>query len=161
MRTVQISIVSIVAIVGATLGAILFVALWPYLQVVGRVATGFIIVVFACAGVLVMFGTYNLIGIMGARRQSAILKSRIISEGDVVAAWSMDGTFIHLSAQHEAAKVPLQIEAAKPEPPHADREDILEVYRLGNSVKDIAAKFHETEYRVRQIINQAGEMRTK
>jgi hypothetical protein len=161
MRTFQLSVFVILSIVGATLGAILFVAVWPYLPEIGKVATGFIFVLFGCSGVLVMAGTYHLIMLMAAKRRSALLNSRIIVAGDVVAAWSLDGTFIHLSAQHEAAKVqPLQIAGPAPrEEIEVDDSLILEYFAKGQTLENICKLTGATYYKVQRVTSEAKKVK--
>ncbi len=69
--------------------------MWPYLPLVGKAFAGMLITFCVCGAVYAVALTYQ-----------RITAPRLIVERDVVVMLSHDG-YKHLSAEHEAAKLPL------------------------------------------------------
>jgi|SRR5579859_4531268 len=146
MQRIFLLALAFVVTLGAALGAFLFASLWPYFSLIGKVAAGVVIVGLVCTSLLMVAFTYNRVCMWNNRR-------RLVIAGEVVAYLAHDGTFIHLSAQHEAAKVIPQVtvkEIAAPKPV-ADKETVLELFNTGTSLRNIADITGLTYYQVQQI----------
>lgn len=153
MRYLTILLAIIGAILASTLGALFFVALWPYMDIIGKMLTGLLFVVIGCAGFLTLVATWHYAGIIAARRRREDLHSRLITSDGVVVLTNTDGSFLHLSAQHEAAKVKMIPEkvTVKEEEPEAEDETILELHGKGMGLRDIAKALNTTYYRVQKV----------
>jgi hypothetical protein len=99
--------------------------------------------------------TLNQIGTWSAERHRHQLYSQVIVAGEVVAYPQQDGKIIHLSAMHEAAKVPSQLPPPAPqEEPVADKKTVLELYDRGISLRTIAEATGLTYYAVQKMTSQ-------
>lgn len=152
-------LLAVVIILSSTLGAIMFVALWPYLDIVGKVAVGFLMVCFGCAGFLAVVATWHWVGIIAARRRREDLHSHLIAVDGVVVLTKSDGSFLHLSAEHEAAKRPLQIAAPvtikemSEQESDADDLKILSMAEQGVSGRQIEKQLGLSHHKVTTTIN--------
>jgi fermentation-respiration switch protein FrsA (DUF1100 family) len=131
MQRIFILAFAFVVTLAAGFAAFIFASLWPYFFLIGRVATGVVMVGLACLAVLMISFTYTKVCNWHNRR-------RLVIAGDVVAYLNWDGGFIHLSAMHEQAKLQL------PAPPIIVDEDqkgsdetVLELWRDGVSLRNI------------------------
>jgi hypothetical protein len=157
MQTIRTGVIIGSVIIMSGMGVIIGISMWPYLNLIGQVATMFTIVIFGCAGFLAIAATRQLVGIMAARRRRDSLYSRVIVSGDVVAVVDHNGQVTsHLSALHEAAKVPLQIAAPEEkEEPEVDIELILEMKRKGSTLMNIAKATGASYYYVQRVCSEA------
>lgn len=166
MKRLFILSIAFVVVLGAALGALLYVSLIPFFHEIGMAATALLMVAIGCAAILLVTFTYSQVGCMLSRRHHAKLSSRIVAMGDVVAALDYTGNWVHLSAMHEAAKVPppqpLQIAApAPPKPePFADKETVIELFNLGNSLRDIASRTGVSYYNVQKWTSEEKKQKT-
>src|SRR5258707_657900 len=149
----RVFVIGLAAVVtlAASLGAFLFFSLWPYIDVIGRVAAGVVITGLVCVAALMVSFTFSKIGIWRSRHHHERLSRRVIVAGDVVAYLYEDGTFTHLSAMHEAAKLapaPMK-EIAAPTPPD-NSETVIALYDNGNSLRTIAEDTGMTYYQVQK-----------
>ena len=143
-----------VVIVFIGLMVMVYVSLIPHFFIIGWIA---FIVLCIFLGYAVILGgaiTFNQIGIWNNRR-------RTIVQRDVVAYLKDDGTFEHLSAQHEAAKIPRMLPAPKDEKLVMDDKTIIELYRGGNTLMQIveAGKPVDLKYNRVQAVVAAAKKR--
>lgn len=142
MQRVFILALAICMTLAASLGIFLFVSLVPYFSLIGKVAAGVVITMLACVAILAAVFTYSLASNMLAKRH-------LIVAGEVVAYIAPNRTFIHLSAQHEAAKLPPASVVTVDEVPTATDTTILELWGKGLSLRDIekvtGRKYHEIQ----------------
>jgi len=139
------------------LGVFLYVSLVPYFGPIGKVAAGVVITGLACVAILICAFTYSRVGILLAHRRREALNAQIIVSGEVVVFPNGDGTFTHLSAMHEAAKLAPQVtvkEIAAPKPV-SDKETVLELFDQGISLRTIAESTGLTYYQVQKITSEA------
>lgn len=131
---------------------ILYVSLIPHFHEIGNAATALLFLTLICAGAVLIALTYSFIGIVLAKRQREHLMSQVIISGDVVAA-IVDGNVIHLSATHEAAKVPPTLPMPKEEKLDntPDERTILELYDKGLSLRTIATTLGTTYHQVQKV----------
>ena len=147
-------------ILASTLGTILFVALWPYLDILGKLLIGFLAVLIGCATFLLVAWTYHRFALMMLHRHNHVIAV------DGVVVLIRDGEVTHLSAQQAEAGRPLmlpppvKVTEEKASPDRSQQEaDILELHSHGSSFKSIAQAYKDagdtywTEYRVRQLCN--------
>ncbi len=131
--------------------------MWPYLPLVGKAFAGMLITFCVCGAVYVVALTYQ-----------RITAPRLIVERDVVVMLARDG-YIHLSAEHEAAKLPpLQLAGPKVEVTEAvpgevepDHWRILELAGKGMALRDIALACNTTYYKVQKITSAWNEKMAK
>lgn len=137
---------------GAAIGIFLYVSLVPYFSVIGKFAAGLLIFCLICVACLAGTFTYAHMGIMLAKRRQARNNQYMLAYGEVVAYFPPGGNLIHLSAMHEAAKIPPQVVNALPLPePETDKETILELYDKGLSIRDISKTLGITYYQVQKV----------
>jgi len=141
-----------VTIIAIGIMVILYVSLIPHFHEIGNAATALLFLALICAGAVLVAFTYSFIGIALARRKHEHLMSQVITSGEVVAA-IVEGNVIHLSAMHEAAKVPSALPAPKEEKPDntPDEKTILELYDKGLSLRTIATSLGTTYHQVRKV----------
>jgi len=140
----------VVAILASVAGAIAFVSLFPYFNIVGKLLVGLLAVVVGCAAILVVGHVHHQLAMMALRRRHFLIES------SGVVAVVTDGEVRHLSAEVEEARRPLMLP-----PPVTVKEEkpdnsamILELYNsFGMSYRDIASKLGTTKYEVEKTIN--------
>ena len=148
MQRLFILALAICITLAAALGIFLFVSLVPYFSLIGKVAAGVLITMLACVAILAGVFTYSLASNMLAKR-------RLIVAGEVVAYLGPNKTFIHLSAQHEAAKLPIAPMVTITEDPTATDETVLELWRKGLSLRDIVKVTGRKYHEVQEITSEA------
>ena len=139
---------------GAAIGVLLYVSLIPHFGMIGDVAAGLLIFCLICAAFLMGTFTWSRMGIMLADRRRARANQYLIVAGDIAAYLPPSGNLIHLSAMHEAAKIPPpgQIVNALPEPKdETEEKTVLELYNKGMALRDIVKATGATYYRVQKI----------
>ncbi len=147
----KVFLVALAAVIVLAVGfcVIIITSLIPYFSFIGKMAVGVVGVLLVCISLLIMSFTWSRIGNWSYRR-------RLLVSGDVVVFLRLDGKIEHLSAQHEAAKVPLpgvtvkEIAAPK-EQPTSDKETVLELFDKGISLRNIADSTGLTYYQVQKI----------
>jgi hypothetical protein len=99
---------------------------------------------------------------MVANRNHSRLMSRVIQFGDGgAAALDYQGQWVHLSSVHEQAKVPLpqtivqSLPSPKKPEPFADKETVLELFNVGNSLREIAERTGVSYYQVQKWTSEA------
>jgi hypothetical protein len=140
----------VVIIFASTAGAIVFVSLFPFFDIVGKLLVGLFAVVAGCAAILVIGHVHHHLSMMALKRRHFL----IAHEG--VVAVVTDGEVRHLSAEVEEARRPLML----PQPVKVSEEkpdqsaQILELYALGMAYRDIASKLGVTKYQVEKTVNE-------
>lgn len=142
---------------GGALGAFLFVSLWPYFPIIGKVAAGLLITVLVCAAWLALVKTYSWTGILLSDRRRARNHERLVTyDGGsfyLPPAGIKPEDIYHASALLEQARAPRMIEAAKPEKLEATDETIIELYNDGQTtLETIADSLGLSYYKVQSTI---------
>jgi len=140
MRELRLIPVIVVVILGSTLAVIAFVALFPYLDLIGKMLIGLCAVAVGCVIVVAGGEAYHHLAIRSLERKHFSLKT----EG--VAAVVSNGTMRNLSAEVEEARRPLQIAAPAVTVEPVDKDgltpsqlkDIRDLFDEGNSIRTIA-----------------------
>lgn len=150
MQRLFIITLATVVTLAAALGAFLFFSLWPYIDIIGRVAAGLVITGLCCVAAILVTFTWTRIGLFFARLKRERLHANLLVSGDVVVLLRANGEFSHLSAQHEMAKIapPAQIVESDEDPGSPD-EVVLELWRRGVTLRNIekvtGRKYHEVQ----------------
>ncbi len=144
----RLFLIAMAAVIVLAVGfvTIIVVSILPYFDLIGKVATGVVIVMLACLAALMASFTWSRIGIWQLRR-------RTIIAGDIVVYIQRDGELSHLSAMHEQAKVPVTIQAEKALPapkPTVDNETLSELFERGISLRNIAESTGMKYYQVQK-----------
>lgn len=150
MQRLFIVLWTAVVIVVIGLMVLLYVSLIPHFGEIGDAMIWVIRIGLACGVILMLVGTWSLIGSLLAKRARDRHSQRVIAVGDVVAYLAPDGTFVHLSAQHEAAKIPMHTTVAA-EPMTSD-ETIIELFEGGMSRRAIAKQLDIPYNRVQKLL---------
>lgn len=154
MKAWRTRLILVGVIVALPFEALLLIALWPYLPILGKAATGLFVVCCVCLGVRFIAFTWLDIGIKLAHRRREELHSRVIDASGVVVLAADDGTYSHLSAEHEASKAPRMLQPPPPKEDHRSTpETVLEMHSHGVGFKSIAQSTGWTEYQVRKLCN--------
>jgi hypothetical protein len=142
-----------VVVVAIGLMVLLYVSLIPHFGEIGDAMIWVIRIGLACGTTLMLVATWSLAGSLLAKRRRDKSHERVIVAGEVVAYLAPDGTFVHLSAQHEAAKVP---PVKVPELPSPDPrwDAVLDLRRDGKGMHQIAKDLKVPYNRVRTFLNQ-------
>lgn len=146
---------------------ILFIALVarPYIIPLLLIFIGVFGLALCCVVVLMIVWTHKQTGIMLAERERAIVNARVISPGQITAYLHNDGSFTHLSAIHESAKIKELPEPAATPEPDIDAETILSLYHdHGLSYRTIASSIGTTYHQVQKVVTsdrRRGEQRLK
>lgn len=138
----------ICAIFASALAALLYVSLIPHFGQIGNVAFLVLIIFLGCGTAIVLAFTWFLIRYLNN-------KSRMLIHGDVVVYRNRDGSFMHLSAEHVRAGVPLpappQVTVKELPPPKADEATVIELYNQGLTLRTIADSTGLSYYQVQKI----------
>ncbi|SRR6266487_283748 len=136
----------------------LIISTLPYMSIIGKAVTGFLIVVLGCLSLLALASTWHLIGILRAHKRRKVLNSRVIVSGDVVVLARTDGTYSHLSAEHEAAKL---LPAPRLELTESDQNsyspndlEILALVSQGKSQADVAKACNSNQTYVSRLVRR-------
>ena len=141
--------------------ALIWVTLIPHFGQIGDWSFWLVRLGMICTGSLMVAGTLWLVSRMFATHRRSHLYSRVVVAGDVVAALNADGTWMHLSAHHQAAGLlPQQAlsrdeEDEPPEPKESDDATIIELYNSGLTLQNIAQSTGATYYRCQKVVAQA------
>src|SRR5260221_3788054 len=155
VQRIFILALAFVATLGAALGVFLYISLIPHCGIISDVAAGVVITGLVCAALFMVSYTFNHIGIHIAKRRTAELHSRVIIAGEVVAVPLGDGSFVHLSAMHEAAKIPRMLPAPKNEEVFSDDETVIELYNDGMTYETIMDATQLKYNKVQRIVADA------
>jgi hypothetical protein len=154
MQRLFLITLAVVVILATGFCVLIIVSLIPFFHVIGFAATAVVFVLLACIATLMVSFTLSRIGIWRHR-------ARTIVAGEIV-AYIQDGQIIHLSAEHEKAKVPLPAPVKELPPPskkpEVDDETVLDLYnKHGVSLHSIAESTGISYHQVRKIVNAAKE----
>src|SRR6266699_769024 len=127
--------------------------MWPYLPLVGKAFAGMLVTFCVCGAVYAVALTYQ-----------RITAPRLIVERDVVVMLSHDG-YRHLSAEHEAAKLPpLQLTGPKVEVTEVDQVayspgdlEILAMVSQGKSQEVVAKACGTNQTYVSRLVRRYKE----
>lgn len=158
MRPVQrIFLISLafVATLGAALGSFLFISLIPYFSIVGKATVSLVIIGLCCVAAILITFTYTRIDIFFARLKSERLRARLLVSGDVVVLVHTDGRYDHLSALHEAAKIPRMLPAPQHEEAVSDDTTVIEFYNDGMTLETIMEATNLKYNKVQRIVAEA------
>ncbi len=122
MQAWRTRIILVAVLVALPFEALLLIALWPYLPILGRAATALFVTGCVCLGVRFVAFTWLDIRIKAAHHHREELHSHVIDASGVVVLAQVDGTYAHLSAEHEASKRPLMLAP----PPKEEKADPAE-----------------------------------
>lgn len=152
-----------VFVVCAALAAILYVSLIPYFNLLGKIALGILIVLAVCAIIFALVFTYTRSATMIYNMKQARLNSNVVERAGIVVWIQPNGSYYHLSAEHERAKVPQQTLLDTPEEipaieAHKDytAEDIIAFHHEGMSERAIAEKVKMSKTSIHNVIKQYG-----
>ncbi len=137
-----------VVTLGASLGAFLFVSLWPYFSLIGKVTAGVVIVGLGCAASLMVSFTYNKIVSWNIRR-------RLVVFGEIGAYRERDGSWTHLSGIHQQMSLPAPNSVVVDEVQESSDETILELWGKGLSLRDIEKATGAKYHRIQKITSAA------
>ncbi len=163
MRRSRLLILALIILL--PLEIVLIVALLPNLPLIGQAVAGLLITCCVCGAIYVVALTRHHIALQTVLLRHADLRSRTIDANGVVVLEQEDGSYRHLSAEHEQAKLqlpaPVVITEEKPTIDRSQEErDILDLHAHGSGFKAIAQAYKDagnpywTEYRVRQVCNR-------
>lgn len=166
MRELKLIPVIVVIILASTFGVIVFVAIWPYLDIIGKMLVGLLAVGAGCCCYLALLWTYHYHAILAARRRQAHLASWLVSNGDTAIYMRPDGSYAHVSAEHVQAMIPppsVTIQEIK----EIDREKIIELHQKHLSLRAIAKATGHSYYQVQKttaewdaLVNQSPAKNT-
>lgn len=149
-------------ILSSTFGAIAFVAIFPYLDFIGKLLVGLLAVGAGCGCYLALLWTYHYHCILAARRRQARLASWLVTSGDVSIYMRPDGSYDHVSAEHVSAALPppaVTIQEIK----EIDKEKIIEYHQKHLSLRSIAKATGHSYYQVQKttaewdaLVNQSA-----
>ena len=126
---------------------VLLVALWPYLPIVGKAIAGLLVTCCVCGAVYVVTITWQ-----------RIRAPRVIVAEGVVVMLARDGSYHHLSAQHEAAKLlpaPVIVTEERRDDENVERSKILNLRAKGRSLREIERELDIPYNRVQKICSAA------
>src|SRR6266496_3474628 len=86
---------------------LLLVALWPYLGIIGESFAGLFITCCVCGAIYAVALTRHHIALQVITLRHADLRARVIDANGVVVLEQEDGSYRHLSAEQESAKLAL------------------------------------------------------
>ena len=150
MQRIFLGFVAFCATLGAAIGVFLFVSAIPYIGLIGKVVAGLLIVGLICAAGLVIVWTISTASILLSRRRRERNHRNVIVAGEVVSYHDDDGTWVHLSSIHEAAKV--QQVKALPEP-SPSWQAVLDLRKDGKGMHQIAKDLKVPYNKVRDFLN--------
>src|SRR5579885_2042041 len=145
----RLFLIAMAAVIVLAVGfvTIIVVSILPYFDLIGKVATGVVLVMLACLAALMASFTWSRLGVRQLRR-------RTIIAGDTVVYVQRDGELSHLSAMHEQAKGPVTIQAEKalpaPKKPEVDEDTVVELFERGISLRNIAESTGLKYYQVQK-----------
>ncbi len=159
MQRLYILALGFVVTLGGALGILMYVSLIPFIHYVGIAVLGLLGLGAGCVSLLMAAYTYSQVGVMLARRKQARYCERVIVAGDVVAYLTDQGQLMHLSAEHERAKLlpdqTMVVGAAAAQDDAALKKDVVQLYLSGNSLREIAAMLGISYYKAQKWAKEA------
>ena len=149
MQRVFLLGLAFVVTLAAALGIFLFLSLWPYFSLIGKVAAGVVIVGLVCLACLAVAFTYNKIA-------SWTLHRRLVTFPDAGASYrERDGSWTHLSGIHQQMALPPPQVTVKELPSGDPRWDaVMDLRKTGKGMHAIAKELKVPYNRVRTFLNQ-------
>lgn len=155
-------IVLVIIIILCTMLAIyVYIALVPYFRIVGYIGLALLIIIALCAIAFILVFTFSKTSIMLSERQQALNKRSLLTHGEIAVWIRPDGSYIHISALHEAAKsqqIPQTVDADTPAEIEAYKdykaEDIVKWHAEGMSERAIAERIGMSKTTVHNVIKQ-------
>jgi len=150
MQRLTIIALAFVVALGASVGIFLYISLLPHIGLIGWLVAALVVLGLGCTGTLMVSFTLHKIGLWHIRRN-------VVAVGEVVAVRNEDGTWTHLSATHEHAKVIPQVALSKAEPQEplpSEAWVVIDMHQQGIGFKKIAEATLWTEYEVRKLCNR-------
>lgn len=162
MSRLTLAIAIAVFVICAALAAILYVSLVPYFSLLGKIALVILIILAVCAIVFALVFTYTHAATMIYNMRQARLNSNVVERAGIVVWMLPDGSYYHLSAEHEKAKVqpqiPQFIEQDTPDEIEAHRpytvEQIVAMHNEGKSERAIAEIVGSSKTTIHNILTQ-------
>lgn len=133
-----------------TLGVIAFVAVFPYLDLIGKMLVGLCAIVVGCGCVLALELAYHHHSLMASERLHARLSARLLSSGDTAIYMREDG-YDHVSAEHVQAMLPppnVTVQEIK----EIDSEEIIKLHQKHLSLRAIAKATGHSYYQVQKCV---------
>ena len=157
MRAWRSRLVLLVGIGLLPLEITFIVSLWPYLGLIGRMITGLVAVACFCLAAYgvahVVFFILEKLALLAATRRRA----KVVEAAGLAILEQADGTYRHLSAEHEAAKllpaprVQVSEESAPVGEDGIDHWRILELAGKGMDLRSVALACNTSYYHVQRI----------
>ena len=134
----RLYLIAMAAVVVLAIGfcTLIIVSLIPYFSVVGWMSLALVAIALLCGCALLLSFTWSLMGRMSNRRH-------LLIAGEIVAYLGRNNEITHLSAMHEAAKIPLpqtvikEIAAPKEQAATVDDETVMELDNKGTTLRSI------------------------
>ena len=170
MQRLFIAFIAFVVVLAGALGALLYVSLIPFFHTIGIAATALLLTTIACGGILVIAWTFTHIQNMLSHRNHTRLMSRVVQFENGAAALDFQGNWVHLSAQHQQAMVPLpqtivqQLPSPKKPDGWTDEATILELWSTGNTLQTIVETTgmpYNTVQKITSDAKKSGAKRAK
>ncbi len=170
MSKLFITVLLIVLIICTALAVMLYVSLVPYFGLVGKIAIVCLIILAACAMIFAIMFTFTHSLTMWHNMQHARQARDFVQMGEVV-IWIKKNDFVHVSALHEAAKVPTLspgiVDQDTPDelPAIAEKKEvneqgILAFHEQGASERSIAAFYDIPRNQIRKVLKKHGKIET-
>ncbi len=160
MRAWRSRIILLAAIVLLPLEGVLLWSMWPYLSLVGQAIAGLFITCCVCGAIYAVALTRHHIALQVIMLRHADLRSRTIDANGVVVVEQEDGSYRHLSAEHEAAKLlpaqasTISITEAKAEAYSPGDLEILSLVSQGQSQADVAKACSTNQTYVSRLVRR-------
>ena len=158
MKRLYILAMAFIVCLGMALGATLFLSLLPHLNIIGWATLSLLCTAIGCCVVLLINFTFTKISIAHSNREHAKLMKSVITFDNGAAAY-IDGTFVHLSAEHQRAMVQLpqtvirELPSPKKVEGWGDQQTAIEIWlETGNSQASIAEQLNVPKSRVQKWI---------
>lgn len=148
---------SAVVIVVIALMVLLYVSLLPHFGEIGDTMIWLLRLAIACAAVLLVTGTYSLVGRLISKRRRDQLHERVIIAGEVSVYVMPTGELVPISAIHEQAKIPRMLPAPKDEVIPSDDDTVIELYSKGLTYQTIMDSTGLKYNKVQRIVSDAKQ----
>lgn len=156
-QKIFIGFVAFCATLGAAIGVFLYASAIPYFFIIGKFVAGLLITILVCAAIYIAVRTISEAGIYLAKLLQAWRSRRLVVHNDIASYHNDDGTWMHLSVEHEKAKAIPQVAISKQEelePLPSEAWVVLDMHWQGIGFKRIAEATKWTEYEVRKLCNR-------
>jgi hypothetical protein len=133
---------------------LLLISLWPYLGIVGEALAGLLITCCVCGAIYAVALTRHHIALQTVLLRHADLRSRVIDANGLVVLEQEDGSYRHLSAEQESAKLalPARVLTVTDEKPPPDELQILTLASQKVPYRKIAELCGTNQSRVQKVV---------